>query len=170
MYDHYFSNFDRPPIPNDLCKDSAIRHYRFWRRRFLNVFTIYGQGGHLGQWTATILAIFHSPRLHMKFEQNWLRDESEEKSFENVNGRMDEQTDDGQKVVTIAHPEHSLGELISCKMRKRTFWYTCPTKTQISICIHTIWAQLFKTNAKNIRILCIESAKTVNEMTLNELI
>ena len=40
------------------------------------VFTIYGHGGHLGQWTTTILAIFHSPnlrRLHMKFEQQWSR-------------------------------------------------------------------------------------------------
>ena len=33
---------------------------------------------------------------------------SEEKSFENVNGR----TDDGRKMITIAHPEHSSGELI----------------------------------------------------------
>ena len=32
---------------------------------------------------------------------------SEEKSFENVNGR----TDDGQKTITVAHPEHSSGEL-----------------------------------------------------------
>ena len=32
---------------------------------------------------------------------------SEEKSFENVNGR----TDDGRKVITIAHLEHSSGEL-----------------------------------------------------------
>ena len=23
MYDHYFSNFGRHPIPDDLCKDSA---------------------------------------------------------------------------------------------------------------------------------------------------
>ena len=30
-----------------------------------------------------------------------------EKSFENVNGR----TDDGRKVITIAHPEQSSGEL-----------------------------------------------------------
>ena len=37
MYDNYFSNFGRPPIPNDICKDSAIRHPRFWRIRFLNV-------------------------------------------------------------------------------------------------------------------------------------
>ena len=38
-------------------------------------FTIYGRGGHLGQQTTTILAIFRSPtlrKLHMKFEQNWL--------------------------------------------------------------------------------------------------
>ena len=72
----HFSNFGRPPVPNDLCKDSAPRHPRFWRRRFLKVFTIYGHGGHLGQRAETILAIFYSPnlkRLHMKFEQNWLR-------------------------------------------------------------------------------------------------
>ena len=36
---------------------------------------------------------------------------SEEKSFENVNGRTDGQTDDGRKVITIAHPEQSSGEL-----------------------------------------------------------
>ena len=76
MYDHHFSNFGRPPIPDDLCKDSAPRNPLFWRRRFLKVFTIYGHGGHLGKRTMTILAIFHSPaprRLHMKFEQHWPR-------------------------------------------------------------------------------------------------
>ena len=41
----------------------------------------------------------------MKFEQNGSR-ASEEKLFENVNGRTDR-----RKVITIAHPEHSLGEL-----------------------------------------------------------
>ena len=74
MYDNSFSNFDRPPVPDDSCKGSAPRHSRSWRR-FLKVFTIYGRGGHLGQRTATILAIFRSPilrRLHMKFDQNWL--------------------------------------------------------------------------------------------------
>ena len=76
VYDIYFSNFGRSPVSDDLCKDSAPRHPRFWRRRILKAFTIYGHGGHLGQPTATILAIFHSPnlrRLHMKFEQNWPR-------------------------------------------------------------------------------------------------
>ena len=41
---------------------------------------------------------------------------SEEKLFENVNGRMhgrkDGWTDDGRKVIIIAHPEQSSGELI----------------------------------------------------------
>ena len=75
-YDNSFSNVGRPPIPNDSCKGTAPRHSRFWRRRFLMVFTIYGRGGHLCQRTVTILAIFRSPtlrRLHMKFEQNWPR-------------------------------------------------------------------------------------------------
>ena len=40
MYDHYFNNFGSPPVPEDICKDSAIRHARFWRRIFLKVFPI----------------------------------------------------------------------------------------------------------------------------------
>ena len=74
--DHYFSNFGRSPVSDDLCKDSAPKHPQFQRWRFLKVFTIYGHGGHLDQRTVTILAIFHSPylrRLHMKFEQTWPR-------------------------------------------------------------------------------------------------
>ena len=76
MYDHYFINFGRPPVLDDLCKDSATRHPWFWRRRFLKIFIIHVHGGHPGQWTATILAIFHSPapgRLKMEFEQHWPR-------------------------------------------------------------------------------------------------
>ena len=60
-YDNSFSNVGRPPVPDDSRKGSAPRYSRFWRRRFLKVFTIYGRGGHLGQRTATILAIFRSP-------------------------------------------------------------------------------------------------------------
>ena len=57
---------------------------------------MYGHGSHLSQWTTTIIEIFRSPnlrRLHMKFEQNWLSEASEEKSFENVNGWTDIQMD-----------------------------------------------------------------------------
>ena len=76
QYNHNFSNFGRPPVPDDICKDSAMRHPRFWRKGFLNIFIIYGHGCHHGQWTATILASFHFPapgRLQMKFEQHWPR-------------------------------------------------------------------------------------------------
>ena len=41
MYDNYFSNFGRPLIHDDICKDSVTRHPRFWRIRFLNVFSPY---------------------------------------------------------------------------------------------------------------------------------
>ena len=40
MYDHYFSNFGGPPVSNDICTDSATRHPRFWRTRFLKGFPI----------------------------------------------------------------------------------------------------------------------------------
>ena len=46
----------------------------FWRRRFLNVFTIYGRGGHLGHVTWTIYINGPSPfprRLHKKFGFDW---------------------------------------------------------------------------------------------------
>ena len=112
--DVYFSNFGRPPVPNDLCKDSAIKLPPFWRRRFLKVFTIYGYGGHLGQRAATILAIFRYPNLRRLHLSKIGSGASEEKSFENVNGRTDARTDgrtDGRKVITIALPEHCSGEL-----------------------------------------------------------
>ena len=95
MYNHYFSIFGKPPVSDNFCKDSATRHPRFWRRRYLKGSIIYGHGGHLGQRTATILVIFRFPnlrRLHMKFQQKCLGD-SEEKSFENVNGRTHGLTD-----------------------------------------------------------------------------
>ena len=85
MYDNHFSNFGRPPIPNDLCKISAPRH------KVLKVFTIYGHGGHLCQRTATILAILCSPQL--KEDPCEIRGKLAQKSFENVNGRTDRQKD-----------------------------------------------------------------------------
>ena len=39
MYDNYFDNFGRPPVPDDISKDSATGHPRFWRINFLNVFS-----------------------------------------------------------------------------------------------------------------------------------
>ena len=61
MYDNSFSNFGRPLVPDDSCKGSAPRHSRFWRRRFLKVFTIYGRGGHLGQRDRYHLSNFSFP-------------------------------------------------------------------------------------------------------------
>ena len=40
MYDHYFSNFGRPLVSDDICKGSAIRHPLFWRTRCLKGFPI----------------------------------------------------------------------------------------------------------------------------------
>ena len=72
MYDHYFSNFGRPLVPNDLCRFSHKASSVLENK----IFTIYGHGYHLGQWMAIILAIFHSPAqggLQMKFERYWPR-------------------------------------------------------------------------------------------------
>ena len=60
---------------------------------FLKVFTIYGHGGHHGQWTATILAIFRSPNLRRLHMSKIGSGASEEKSFENVNGRTHARTE-----------------------------------------------------------------------------
>ena len=80
MYYHYFSNFGRPPILDNLSKDSATRHPRFWKRIFFkgfyHIWTYMDMAAILVNGTATILAIFHFPapgRLQMKFEQHWHR-------------------------------------------------------------------------------------------------
>ena len=47
----------------------------------------------------------------MKFEQNWLSGFRGGRLKMLTDGRTDARTDDGRKVITIAHPEHSSGEL-----------------------------------------------------------
>ena len=70
--------------------------------------TIYGHGGHLDLRTMTICIYFQFPfytRLHTKFEEIWprgFRGEVVQRC-----GRTDGRTNDGQGVITIAHPEHS---------------------------------------------------------------
>ena len=54
-------------------------------KKFFKVFTIYGHGGHLGHVTWTIHINFRSPFQGLAV--------SEKKTFENVNGRTD---DDGR--------------------------------------------------------------------------
>ena len=65
----------------------------------------------------------------MKFQQTGSA-ASEEKSFENFNGRTHWRTDNQQKVITIAHPEHSSGELkIFKKCNNSTkIWYSVTLK------------------------------------------
>ena len=41
MYDHYFSYFGRPRIPDNLCKDSATRHPWFWKKIFKGFYHIW---------------------------------------------------------------------------------------------------------------------------------
>ena len=41
MYDNYFSNFGRPPIPDDICKDSATRHPWFLEKKIFKGFFPY---------------------------------------------------------------------------------------------------------------------------------
>ena len=63
-------------------------------------------GGHLDQRTVTIFINVQSPfntRLHIKFEEIWprgFRGEVVQRC-----DRTDGQTDDGRRVITIAHPE-----------------------------------------------------------------
>ena len=53
---------------------TKFQENRFWRRRFLKVFTIYGHGGHLGHVTSIMLTNFHflTPEsFHTKFGSEW---------------------------------------------------------------------------------------------------
>ena len=65
-------------------------------KKIFKCFTIYGHGGHLGHVTWTIYINFRSPfprRLHIKLALIG-QAVSEEKTFENVNGRTTD--DDGR--------------------------------------------------------------------------
>ena len=66
-------------------------------------------GGHLDLRTVTIFTNFQSPfntRLHIKFEEIWPRGFRGE--IVQRCGWKDGQTDDGQRVITIAHPEPNI--------------------------------------------------------------
>ena len=77
-----------------------------------------------------------------------------EKSFENVNGCTDGWTDNKQKVITIAHPEHSSGELKMVKKssgvsihlnlyqsRRHTasIWVLCIAVQAVLALLFTVW-------------------------------
>ena len=47
-----------------------IIYFRFWGRSLVKVFTIYGDGGHLGHVTLTIYTNFQG-MLYMKFGYEW---------------------------------------------------------------------------------------------------
>ena len=38
IYGHYFSNFGSPPVPEDICKDSAKRQFSFGEEDFWRFF------------------------------------------------------------------------------------------------------------------------------------
>ena len=69
---------------------------------------IYGHGGHFDLRTVTIYTKFQSPfntKRHIKFEEIWLRGFRGEVV---QRGELtDRRTDDGGRVITIAHPEPS---------------------------------------------------------------
>ena len=67
---------------------------------------IYRHGGHLDLRTTTICTKFQYPfntRLHIKFEGIWPRGFRGE--VVQMCERTDGQTDDGRRMITIAHPE-----------------------------------------------------------------
>ena len=72
----------------------------------------YGHGGHLDLWTMSICTYFQSPfntRLHVKFEEIWLR------GFRGEVIQMCGWTD-RQGVITIAHPDPFLKILVRTLM------------------------------------------------------
>ena len=97
MYDNHFSNFGRPPLRDDLRKDSAPRLEKKIFKGFYHIWAWQPSWSMEGD----ILAIFCSPnlrRLHMNLSKIGSAG-SEEKSFENVNGWTHGRW---KKVITIA--------------------------------------------------------------------
>ena len=82
--------------PHGFREEDFLRFYHY-----KSMGAISRHGGHLNLQTLTIFTNFQSPfntRLHIK---KFGPGVSEEKSFKDVDG----QTDDGRRVIIIAHPE-----------------------------------------------------------------
>ena len=111
MYNYYFSNFGRSLVPDDLCKDTAPRHPRFWRRRFLKVFY------HIWVWRPSWstdhdhFSILSFPQLKEAPYEILAKLVQRLQKRSRLKMLTDGRTDEGRKVITIAHPEHSSGEL-----------------------------------------------------------
>ena len=117
MHDHYFSNFGRSPVPDDLCKDSAPRHPGSGKEYFDRFYHIWAWRP---SWSTdrdhfSNLA-FPQPKeapyeILAKLAQD-LQRRSRLKML--MDGRTTHvRTDDGRKVITITHSEHSSGEIIN---------------------------------------------------------
>ena len=133
------------PVPDDLCKDSAPKHPRFWRRSFLKVFTIYGHGGHLGQRTATILAIFRSPNLRGSI-WNLSKigpDTLEEKLFEILNKCIRKQNWPYRKKVKCQCMTIILATLVALSFR----WYMQRFSHKVWSVLEKIFKDFSHTNA-----------------------
>ena len=71
---HNLNNLGTTRIDNATYQVSRSSIHRFWRRRFFNVFTIYGHDGHVGHVPQLICISFysHSPlSFHMSFGSKW---------------------------------------------------------------------------------------------------
>ena len=67
---HHMKQVGNTRVTNAAYQVSRSSAFRFQKRRFLKIISIYGHGGHLGHVTWTIWTHFHSPiqwRLHQKF-------------------------------------------------------------------------------------------------------
>ena len=78
MYNHYFSNFDRLPVSDDIYKGSAIRHPRFWRTRCLNVFPIQMHREANLTFILAILVDLPSPMTYAKIQPQGILSSGEE--------------------------------------------------------------------------------------------
>ena len=96
-------------MPRDFGEEdfSSFSHYK-------SMEAIYCHDGHLVLRTTTICTYFLSPfstRVHIKFGEIWPRDfrgvvvQMIDRMDGQTDVRTDKQTDDGRRVITIAHSE-----------------------------------------------------------------
>ena len=113
MYNHYFNNFGRPPVPDDFMQRFSPKASSVLKKKIFKGF--YDIWAWRPSWSMNRnhFSNLSFPQPKEASYQIWAKLAQQFQRRNGLKMLTDGCMDDGQKVITIAHPEHSSGELTS---------------------------------------------------------
>ena len=121
IYDLYFSDFGRPPVPNDFLQRFSPKASSVLEKKIFKGFYYIWAWWPSWSMDHNHFSNFWFPQPKKAPYEIWAK-LAQRRSRLKTDGRTDRRTygwTDGRKVITIAHPEHSSGEL---KIKRRKYF------------------------------------------------